>query len=68
MTHYPALHLIDAAFPQETLARDGLLLAGSILVGLMFAALFERRIASLRTAILTLGDRLHVRHNLQRPT
>ena len=54
VTHYPALHLIDAAFPQETLARDGLLVVGSIVVGLVFAAVFERRIKSLRAALIRL--------------
>ena len=63
VTHYPALHLIDAAFPQETLARDGLLLGGSILVGLIFAALFERRIKGLRQVVLRLGElsRIHLK-------
>lgn len=51
VTHYPALHLIDAAFPAETMARDGLLVIGSIGVGLIFAAIFERRIAGLRHCI-----------------
>lgn len=61
VTHYPALHLIDAFFPTETLARDGLLLAGSILVGLIFAYLFERRIAGFRNWVLALGRGLRVR-------
>lgn len=55
VTHYPALHLIDAVFPHETLARDGLLLVGSIAVGLVFAAVFERRIKSLRLVLLRFG-------------
>lgn len=54
VTHYPALHLIDAAFPAETLARDGLLVGGSILVGLVFAQIFERKIVGLRQCILSL--------------
>lgn len=60
VTHYPALHLIDAAFPQETLARDGLLLLGSIIVGLIFASLFERRIAGLRHCLLGIRDRIQI--------
>ncbi|MCX7567993.1 acyltransferase [Sulfitobacter sp. F26169L] len=56
VTHYPALHLIDAVFPAETLARDGLLVAGSILVGLVFAHFFERRIKEVRQAALSLRD------------
>jgi peptidoglycan/LPS O-acetylase OafA/YrhL len=58
VTHYPALHLIDAIFPAETLARDGLLVVGSILVGLLFAQVFERRIVTIRQSILTLHDQL----------
>ncbi|MCF3595158.1 acyltransferase [Rhodobacteraceae bacterium LMO-12] len=54
VTHYPALHLIDAVFPAETLARDGLLLVGSILVGLGFAYIFERRIAGFRECVRAL--------------
>lgn len=53
VTHYPALHLIDALFPPETLVRDGLLLVGSIMVGLVFAQIFERRISDLRRCLLT---------------
>ncbi|MGJ8602577.1 MAG: acyltransferase family protein [Marivita sp.] len=60
VTHYPALHLIDAVFPQETLARDGLLLLGSIMVGLIFAAVFERRIAGLRHCLLGILDRVQI--------
>lgn len=54
VTHYPALHLIDAMVPQETLTRDGLLLVGSIAVGLIFASIFERRIVGFRQCILGL--------------
>ena len=56
VTHYPALHLIDAAFPAETLARDGLLVVGSIAVGLLFAQVFERPISSLRRNLLKIGE------------
>jgi peptidoglycan/LPS O-acetylase OafA/YrhL len=56
VTHYPALHLIDAAFPAETLARDGLLVVGSIVVGLLFAQVFERPISSLRRNLLKIGE------------
>lgn len=58
VTHYPALHLIDAIFPAETLARDGLLVAGSILVGLLFAQIFERSIGKSRSGILALHNGL----------
>lgn len=56
VTHYPALHLIDAVFPAETLARDGLLVVGSLLVGVLFAHVFERPIASLRRNLLKVSD------------
>ncbi len=52
VTHYPALHLIDAIFPAETFARDVLLVVGSITVGLIFAQIFERRIGSIRQSAL----------------
>ena len=58
VTHYPALHLIDAVFPAETLARDGLLVAGSILVGLVFAQIFERKIDNIRAGTISLGTAL----------
>ncbi|UOA26349.1 acyltransferase [Pseudosulfitobacter sp. DSM 107133] len=58
VTHYPMLHLIDAAFPAETLARDGLLVVGSITVGLVFAQVFERHITDQRRLILSLAARL----------
>ncbi|WP_299402551.1 acyltransferase [uncultured Roseobacter sp.] len=54
VTHYPALHLIDAVFPAETLARDALFVVGSIGIGLIFAQIFERRIAGLRSCIRAL--------------
>ena len=53
VTHYPALHLIDAIFPAETLARDGLLVVGSIMVGLLFAQIFERKIGRIRTGVIS---------------
>ena len=58
VTHYPILHLIDAFFPAETLARDALFVVGSILVGLAFAQIFERRIGSIRRGIAQLQRRL----------
>ncbi|WP_095590158.1 acyltransferase family protein [Actibacterium ureilyticum] len=58
VTHYPALHLIDALFPAETLARDVLFLVGSITVGLVFAQFFERPVAGFRKALLALHGRL----------
>lgn len=46
VTHYPALHLLDTVLPQ-TAGREVFMLMGSIAVGLVFAALFERRIKPL---------------------
>ena len=51
VVHYPTLHLIDAVFPAETIARDMQFVFGSILVSLIFAQLFERRIASFRRGL-----------------
>lgn len=61
VTHYPALHLIDAIFPAETLVRDGLLVFGSILVGLVFAQIFERKIGSIRAGTIFLHKALQSR-------
>ncbi len=48
VTHYPALQLLDAALPDAIPARHVLLLGGTIFVGLVFAEVFERRLALLR--------------------
>jgi peptidoglycan/LPS O-acetylase OafA/YrhL len=61
--HYPTLHLIDAVFPAETLARDALFVVGSILVGLLFAQVFERRIKGLRQCIAAIHSNLNGRLN-----
>lgn len=57
VVHYPVLHLIDAAFPAETVARDALLFFGSVAAGLVFAQIFERPIAGVRSAVMTVADR-----------
>ncbi|MEP5758779.1 MAG: acyltransferase [Litoreibacter sp.] len=71
VTHYPTLHVIDAIFPAETLARDGLLVCGSILMGLVFAEITERKIGSIRTGISSFQsraqDRFANRLNLRKP-
>lgn len=51
VTHYPALQLLDAVLPEAVIGRGWLLLAGSLAVGLVFAALFERRLPVLRAAL-----------------
>ena len=54
VTHYPALHLIDAVLPDE--ARfDLVLFLGSLVVGLAFAAVFERPIGQFRRALLRMA-------------
>jgi peptidoglycan/LPS O-acetylase OafA/YrhL len=68
VTHYPALHLIDACVPAGTPGRDALLLAGSIGIGLIFAQVFERPIGRLRAGLLAARDALPLsgrRHPLQ---
>ncbi|KEJ91066.1 acyltransferase family protein [Sulfitobacter donghicola] len=62
VTHYPALHLIDALFPAETLARDGLLVVGSIAVGLVFAQIFERKINNFRNGLLLVRNKKSLRN------
>ncbi|WP_299551010.1 acyltransferase [uncultured Tateyamaria sp.] len=51
VVHYPVLHLIDAAFPAETVSCDALLFFGSVAAGLVFAQIFERPIATVRSAL-----------------
>ncbi|MEO1639800.1 MAG: acyltransferase [Pseudomonadota bacterium] len=51
VTHYPALHLIDALLPQAMIGRYALLLAGSIAVGFVFAELFERTLGRVRAVL-----------------
>ncbi len=51
VTHYPALHLLDASLPSNILGRHAILLLGAIAVGLVFAELFERRLGILRSAL-----------------
>ncbi len=47
VTHYPALHLLDATVA-DILGRDLILLLGSLAVGIVFARYFERPIRQLR--------------------
>ena len=51
VTHYPALHLLDAALPLDMVGRAVALLVGSLAVGLVFASIFERRLPAIRTAM-----------------
>ena len=48
VTHYPALHLLDAIMPEPMFGRYPLLLVGSIAVGLVFASIFERNLKTVR--------------------
>ena len=51
VTHYPALHLLDALVPADAPGHDMILLTGAIAVGLIFAQVFERRIGAIRALI-----------------
>lgn len=51
VTHYPVLHLMDATLPETLPAKVAVFLAGPILFALVFAALFERPLPRLRTAL-----------------
>lgn len=51
VTHYPALHLMDAALPVEMVGRYTVMFIGSIAIGLLFAEMFERRIKCLRHSL-----------------
>jgi peptidoglycan/LPS O-acetylase OafA/YrhL len=50
VTHYPALHLLDALLP-DTARYDIVLFSGALIVGLAFAAVFERPIARIRSGL-----------------
>jgi peptidoglycan/LPS O-acetylase OafA/YrhL len=50
VTHYPALHLLDAALP-AMIGRDAALLTGALAIGLLFAQVFERPIVPFRNAL-----------------
>ncbi|MGF1552724.1 MAG: acyltransferase family protein [Paracoccaceae bacterium] len=57
VTHYPALHLLDAVLPEAAPGRDLALFAGSVAVGLVFAALIERRLGRLRAWLVATWHR-----------
>ncbi|GGX58832.1 acyltransferase [Tateyamaria omphalii] len=67
VVHYPVLHLIDAAFPTETMSRDALLFFGSVAAGLVFAQVFERPIGAVRQAVRNVGALLPVTGRRQNP-
>jgi len=48
VTHYPALHFLDAVLPEPMPGRYVALFVGALLVGLVFAELFERRLPAIR--------------------
>ena len=50
MTHYPSLHLLDAVIP-NVIGHENMQLIGTVIIGLIFAELFERRIKPLRHAL-----------------
>ncbi len=51
VTHYPALHLLDALLPEPMAGRYAALLVGALLVGFVFAGIFERRLPAIRSAL-----------------
>ncbi len=57
VTHYPALHLLDAVLP-EMFGRDALLLGGCIMVGIVFASYFERPVKKFRVLAQLLASRI----------
>ncbi|QXT39663.1 acyltransferase family protein [Gymnodinialimonas ceratoperidinii] len=57
VTHYPALHLLDAALP-VMVGRDAALLLGALAVGLAFAQVFERPIVPFRNALRAMAESL----------
>jgi peptidoglycan/LPS O-acetylase OafA/YrhL len=52
VTHYPALHVLDAVLPADIWARGLWLLCGSLAVGLVFARIFERPLDRWRQLLL----------------
>ncbi len=50
VTHYPALHLLDATLP-NMVGRDALLLIGSLMIGVGFAHYFERPVKQFREGV-----------------
>lgn len=57
VTHYPALHLLDATVPQDIAGRYLILFLGTLAVGFIFASLFERRLGAVRAAFRRLAPR-----------
>jgi peptidoglycan/LPS O-acetylase OafA/YrhL len=57
VTHYPALHLMDAALPADMTGRYAALFVGSIVVGLCFAEVFERKIKCLRHSLMAFAPK-----------
>lgn len=51
VVHYPTLHLLDAALPGSLPGHDLIMLAGTLAVCLVFAALFERPLGRVRAMV-----------------
>ncbi len=51
VTHYPTLHLFDAVLPEPMAGRYVILITAPFIVGLLFAAVFERNLKTFRTAL-----------------
>jgi peptidoglycan/LPS O-acetylase OafA/YrhL len=51
VTHYPALHLLDASLPEQIFGRHALMLIGSLAAGFIFAEVFERTLGPIRDVL-----------------
>ncbi|MCV3271687.1 hypothetical protein [Roseobacter sinensis] len=56
--HYPTLHLLDATLPEDLPAYDLWLLALTLTVCFVFAAVFERPLGTIRARVLPLWKAL----------
>ena len=65
-THYPTLHLLDAVMPADLPAHDVLLLGLTLIVGLVFAQLFERPIKVYRQMALHAANARRLEPRLSR--
>lgn len=52
VTHYPTLHLLDAVLPEPMAGRYAILITMPFVVGLLFAAIFERNLKAIRAAFV----------------
>ncbi|MGB3555485.1 MAG: acyltransferase family protein [Jannaschia sp.] len=55
VVHYPVMHLMDAALPEDIFAKTALFLVLPIAAGLLFAQAFERTLPRLRRMVVEAG-------------